>query len=427
MKIPNTKLGNIIFLLCASLPAAVQATNGLYLNGYGAKSAALGGVGIAKNVDAITVGNSNPAGAVFVENRFDGGLLILNPQRRAVCCNSSQTGGEVSDKAWFFIPNMGVVYKLDEQLSFSGSFVGKGGGRTEYLNNFFDSGDDGVLGVELAIAEMTANIAYKIDNSQSVGLGAVIAMQRFRAKGLGPFKNFSINRDAVTNNGFDWSYGAGVRLGWQGKFMDDQLSFGAAYTSKRYMTEFEEYEGLFAGKGDFDLPADIGLGVSFKANKEVTVSFDWQRVFYSDVAAVGNAALPISAAENSPRNLGQPNGPGFGWMDQDIYKLGFEYLYSPQWTLLAGLNYGKTPINDADGGGELEFNVLAPATTEKHISFGATYSITPEMELTGTVWHAFLNTQTQFIPPNTGLPFEDETILIEMRQYGFEVGFGYRF
>jgi len=209
--------------------------------------------------------------------------------------------------------------------------------------------------------------------------------------------------------------------------MDDQLSFGAAYTSKRYMTEFEEYKGLFADEGDFDLAADFGLGVSYKATKELTVSFDWQRTFYSDLLAVGNPTLPISSASNDPRNLGRATGPGFGWEDQDVFKLGLEYQLNQKWTLMTGVNYGESPINDTDGGGELELNVMAPATTEFHLAFGGVYKLSPEMEFTGTVWHAFLNSQDQFIPVGTGLPFEDETIEIEMRQYGFEMGFAYKF
>jgi len=212
MIIKNKGLKIVSLVACATaLPMAVQATNGINLNGYGAKSAAMGGVGIGGTVDAVTASVMNPAAASFTEDRFDGGLLILNPQRRAVCCNAPD--GIVSDKAWFFIPNMGITYKYSDDITFAGSFVGKGGGRTEYKNNFFDASDDGVLGIELAIGEMTGAISYKIQSNQSIGLGVVVAMQRFRAKGLDAFRTFSADPNFVTDKGFDWSYGAGVRLG----------------------------------------------------------------------------------------------------------------------------------------------------------------------------------------------------------------------
>jgi long-chain fatty acid transport protein len=423
----NTKLQIkvALFTAMAALSSqSVYATNGINLNGYGARSTAMGGVGIGMTVDAITATTINPAGTAFLDDRLDVGLLILNPQRRAACCNAPD--GEVSDKGVFFIPNIGVSYKLDDTISFGVGMVGKGGGRTRYDKNFFSPGAD-PLGINLEVAEMTGTVSYKMNDSHAFGVGLVIVAQRFEAQGLNAFEQFSNDPVYVTDNQHDWSFGGGIRLGWQGKFMNDKLMLGAAYTSQRYTQKFDKYKGLFANGGEFDLPSDFGLGMSYKLYDDLTISFDWQKVFYTDSKSVSNSSLPISSAANDPRNLGALNGPGFGWMDQDIFKLGFQYSYSPEIDLMAGFNYGESPIPDTDGGGELEFNVLAPATTEKHLSVGGVYKLDNVSEITGTFWHAFKNTQTQFIPVGTGLPFENQTILIEMRQWGWEVGYAYKF
>ena len=73
-----------------------------------------------------------------------------------------------------------------------------------------------------------------------------------------------------------------------------------------------------------------------------------------------------------------------------IYKLGIAYQSSKQWTWRGGLNYGKTPIPDD----QLLFNLLAPGTTEKHLTLGFTYSPDPKTEWTVTYLHAFNNRQT---------------------------------
>ena len=414
----------VLATMVTALPQSAYATNGLYLNGYGARSTAMGGVGIGTTVDAVAATAVNPAASAFLENRFDMGVLILNPQRRVACCNAPD--GIVSDKNLFFIPNMGLIYKLDDKLTFAAGMVGKGGGRTHYKKNFFSPGRD-PLGIKLETGEMTGTLSYLYSKGHSFGVGLVIAAQRFNAQGLDAFQTFSKDPSKITNKGHDWSFGGGIRLGWQGKFMDDRLMLGAAYTSIRYMSKFDKYSGLFAEGGGFDLPSDIGLGVSYKVNDSWKVAFDWQRVFYTDSKSVSNATLPISAAEDDPRNLGRDNGPGFGWEDVDIFKLGVEYILNPQWTLLAGFNHGESPIPDEDGGGELEFNVLAPATTEDHLSVGAVYKYNQKHEFTGTFWHAFRNTQMQQVPIGTGLPFEDQEILIEMRQWGWEVGYAYKY
>jgi hypothetical protein len=53
------------------------------------------------------------------------------------------------------------------------------------------------------------------------------------------------------------------------------------------MTEFDDYKGLFAENGDFDIPAMLNLGLSFKVRPDLVLAFDWQRIFYNEIAAVG--------------------------------------------------------------------------------------------------------------------------------------------
>ena len=84
---------------------------------------------------------------------------------------------------------------------------------------------------------------------QSIGLTPIIAAQRFKARGLQPFRALSVSPDKVTNNGYDYSWGGGVRIGWLGSMLNDQLNVGVSYQSKLWMTDFDDYEGLFANGG----------------------------------------------------------------------------------------------------------------------------------------------------------------------------------
>ena len=103
-----------------------------------------------------------------------------------------------------------------------------------------------------------------------------------------PFRQMSLYPDAVSNNGKDWSYGFGVHVGWVGE-ITDALTLGASYRTKLWMTEFDDYKGLFAEKGDFDIPAMLNLGLSFKVRPDLVLAFDWQRVFYNAIGSVGNS------------------------------------------------------------------------------------------------------------------------------------------
>ncbi len=82
------------------------------------------------------------------------------------------------------------------------------------------------------------------------------------------------------------------------------------------------------------------------------------------------SAIPASIQSDNPSlvqaQLGADNGPGFGWEDIDVWKLGVEYKYSQQLTLRAGYNHGDNPISPSD----VTFNILAPGVIEDHLTVG---------------------------------------------------------
>ena len=77
--------------------------------------------------------------------------------------------------------------------------------------------------------------------------------------------------------------------------------------------------------------------------------------------------------------MGADAGLGFGWKNQTIYKLGLAYQLNDQWTVRGGWNYGKSPIPSDNGA--ILVNIVAPATTQSHMTMGATYNLTPSSEV----------------------------------------------
>lgn len=412
----------IVCLFLFSVPLAAFATNGMYLIGFGAKSRGMGGASLAMSEDSL-IAATNPAGVAFAGNRLDVGLMLFNPQRRAACCNAPN--GEVSGQTLFAIPNMGASLKLTNRLSAGFAFVGAGGGGTRYGFNFF--GGDGTLGVTLFQAIMSPTVAYKVTNNVSVGFSPLFAVQQFRASGLQPFIQFSSDKAHVTNQGNDWAYGYGGRVGIQARFLHDRVALGAAYQTELRMSKFDKYRGLFADHGQFNGPANFGIGLAFKPIDRLTVALDWQRVFYKRVHAIGNRSLPIAATPPpSSRNLGLETGPGFGWQDMSIYKLGIQYRWSPKLTLRAGFNFNSNPIRNEPGSGELEFNVLAPAVVQRHYTAGFTYAMSRHSQFSFAGMIAARNRMSVFIASNTGLPFANR-VEVEMRQYSLEMSYEYKF
>jgi long-chain fatty acid transport protein len=410
-----------------SYSVAVFATNGMFLIGYGAKSRGMGGTAIAMH-DESTVTATNPAGSSFLTDSrsFQGdiGLMIFNPQRRAGCCQVPD--GEVSKNEWYVIPNMAAALQWSKTMSLGFSFVGAGGGGTTYDRPLFPTLTGGDQGVYLALAEMSLAAAFRVHEDHAIGIGPVIGIQAFRAFGLDRFRSFSRFPDRLTNNGADYATGGGLRVGYQGHFFDDQLTVGAMGTTRLYMSKFDKYKGLFAS-GRLDTPGNAGLGFAYtpKAIEIMTVAFDWQYTFYESVRAIGNRTLPIvpNVIQTSDQLLGDKNGPGFGWQDQNVYKLGLELRPTEKIALRAGLNVGNSPVRDQPGDGEVEFNTLAPAVTKKHYTVGATYAFTPNSQVNFSYVHSKRNTVIGVLPSGTQLPFEDQEVLLEMRQHATDISY----
>ena len=207
-----------------------------------------------------------------------------------------------------------------------------------------------------------------------------IAYQQFSAKGIAPFAAASVAPANVSDKGVDSSTGTGVRLGWTGK-VTPSLTLGATWASK-IEGKFDKYKGLFADGGRFDVPENYGIGLAFEVNPEWTVAADVQTIRYSQVSSVGN---PVASLFNGSKPLGSANGPGFGWRDLTVLKLGVNHQYSKDLVLRAGVSVGDQPVPSS----ETFFNILAPGVVQNHLSLGATWTTSSGGEWSGFYARAF--------------------------------------
>ncbi len=377
------------------LSPLAHATNGYFPIGYGMKNEGMGGVGIALPQDSIA-GAVNPAGMVMVGDRVDIGVTWFRPNREATIggnfagMNGTYSGNGRSN---FLVPDLGYNKMVSSDMSLGVSIYGNGGMNTQYNANPFRSvGGQGAAGINLAQLFISPTWSMKLNPNNSVGVAINLAYQMFSAQGLQPFANpvFSQNPSGVTNNGTDTSTGVGIRLGWTGE-VTPMVTLGATYQPKTKMSKFSKYSGLFANQGEFDIPANYGVGIAVKAMPQLTTGFDVTKIQYSGVPAVGNSPLV-------PAQFGSTNGPGFGWKDMTVYKLGVAYAYNSSLTLRAGFNHNSQQI-----GPEAAFlNMLAPGVVQNHLTLGSTWKLADKSEVTVAYVHAFAKTVTGAIPNNLG-------------------------
>ena len=419
----------------AMLPSIAGATDGYFSHGYGMKSLGMGGASATRTDDAFG-GANNPAEMVFVGNRFDIGIDWFSPTRSAYRSDASippLNGAVNSDEKNFYIPELALNWMMRPNLSLGVTMYGNGGMNTDYPQGTFQCPTrvgfvsanmlcgSGSLGVNLSQLIVAPTVAYKVVENQAIGIAPLLAYQRFSVTGLQAFGGFSSSPNNLTNLGDNSSTGAGVRVGYLGRF-SPMFSLGASWASKINMRTFDRYSGLFAQQGRFDIPQNFVLGVGLHPTSDWTFDADFERIFYSSVPSVGNPST-----NQAP--LGASNGPGFGWATINVVKLGVEYAVNPAWIVRAGYNHSGNPISPRD----VTFNILAPGVVTNHYTLGFTWAYNPKSEVTMAYMYAPPNSVTgsslfnAFFAPPVGPPNAGGTETIKLSEFSLGIAWSRKF
>jgi len=477
---------SLLALAVASVLAApvAHATNGYFGHGYSTKEKGVAGAGTAYSQDALASA-TNPAGMVFVGSRLDIGAAIFSPSPRgytttggpaipgdgsvsvfdgAGVCQTphpsgngacappfSLTPGSVdSNKDFFLIPHFGYNHMLDENSAVGISIYGNGGMNTQYesgsavLPNGAKPGlpietkpgtfGAGTAGVNLEQVFFNISYAKKLKQKHALGVSLIVAAQRFSAQGLENFGQFSVDSTKLAGDKHDVVWGAGIKIGYQGE-VSKGFRVGASYQSKISMSSFDEYSGLFAEGGDFDIPPTYNIGISYDITPSSTFIADVQRIEYEDVASISN---PVSRLTDGSCNdalnstianggtptpasgagcLGGSDGAGFGWQNITIIKLGYQFDVGDN-TYRVGYSHSQQPVPNS----ESLFNIIAPAVIQDHFTAGMTMRLSGNQEL---------NVSGMYAPKESvsgANPFDpSQQVEIEMSQWEVQAGWAWRY
>lgn len=320
---------------------------------------------------------------------------------------------------------------------------GAAAGNSDLLG--FCGNSNGTASVDLIQLFIVPTLAVKTGEKTSFGFSPIFAAQRFEAKGLQAFGTFSNSPDRVSDQGFDFSYGGGFRFGVQTELLPG-LDAGASWQSRIRMSRFKKYEGLFAEQGDFDIPSSWNLGLALKPTPNQRILLDYQRINFNDIASVGlpldpnrfinDCALPRLTGSTAASNacLGAAGGPGFGWQNISVVKLGYQYQQG-DWKWRAGYSQTEQPIPS----GESLFNILAPGVIEKHYTVGTAWQANKNLGLDLSFMYAPPNpvkgknplSNVQLLSGgqaiNAGVDAGDQDISLDMRQFELTMGVNYTY
>ena len=376
-----------------STPA--EADHGYFQIGYGAEARGVGGAAAAATRDAFGAA-ANPATTVWVGNRFDANLSMTSGSTRfrrqaglPPPVNGALDTDLESEKRWDPLAEVAYSRMVAPDLALSVVGYGNGAGTflpadttvclapppappgTTFRGNALCGSGRIVSGLKQLIVAPT--LSMRLSDSVSVGGSLLLAAQEFKAEGQQALTSQSASPDRVTNGGTAYSFGAGLRVGgyWRAHEM---LSLGASWSPRVAMSRFKEYEGLLANRGRLDIPETLMAGLQFSPTSALSLLLDYQRIRYSGTDALANPGFDGSALR------GSNGGPGAGWRDVDVYKLGVRYQATPALRVSAGMSANSRVYEDKD----TTHNVTSPSTFRRHYTLGAGYT-----NAAGSEWSFF--------------------------------------
>jgi hypothetical protein len=199
-------------------------------------------------------------------------------------------------------------------------------------------------------------LQQRLGNGGNLNVAAVFAQQSYATLGLG---SAAYDREYLLPG--ETAAGAGVRLGISGELAPG-IEIGAAFQSRIDMDSFENYRGVYSDPGDFDIPASANIGLVVRASRNASLSFDVQRVLYSEVNSFTSNLLP----DRFLSLLGDSSSPSFNWDDLTVYRVGWNWQSSEEfsWQLQYSTSQQPAPTSEA------LVQALSPEFADNNMSFG---------------------------------------------------------
>jgi len=380
------------------------ATNGDNMYALGAKSRGMGGVGIATNLGSEST-ISNPALINSSEVSFGGTVFMPKVQFKGDVVGQPQTQWQKSKADLSVIPEVSTTYKVNDNFTWGVGMFGVAGMGTDYTDDkatyatlnkanastqnpsgYTPSQDQSkYMGTQNRTNQMLTNlqlmrfavpIAYHT-NGFSIGIAPILQYGSLSiAYNNGAYYNsHETAHNILTSNGVSQDFGFGYQAGLS--YEVSGLTIGATYTSSIDMTYKNQISsatqnfGINNGKGladNLEQPSEYGIGLSYTVSGN-TIAFDYKRINWGDAKGYKD----------------------FGWENQNVYALGYEYNANDAWALRLGYNYAKSPIKeqtaanmntDYDGAAMNYFNMAGfPAIVESTFTLGGSYAFNKTLGL----------------------------------------------
>jgi len=357
----------------------------------------------------------NPAGVMKMDNGF-----YLNASGQYALKDYSNTflGTEYSTDEPDFVPSLFALYKQDKWAAYGAVTIVVAGGKIDY-----EQGDTTTFGLAQQIIAAgpldtllshriegeaysigyTFGGAYKINDMFSVSLGAryVDASREFKGN--------AVLGVAAAPGVFDTAFGVDYEEtgnGWGGIFGVnvtplEELNIGLRYETKTsidYSTHVTQDDIGIVTEGfkrNRDLPALLGLGVSYKFTPKIRVEADLTYYFNDDADWTNN---PVTSADETKKDDGYDIG------------IACEYIFTPKWKASVGYMYTDVGIDPNN------MSIETPELDASTVAGGVAFKATPNWDFNLGILKTFYDDATT----TSGIKYEKDVVIIAVGvQYKF--------
>ncbi len=348
-----------VLILWGSM-TAVYAANGTLLIGYGAKSRAMGGIGIATftGTDAVL---KNPAMVGLNEgDQFDVSSTSLYQSATVEATGIHEDFGTATP----LIPSIGYITNVSKNVAWGFHAAVIGGGGIAYDD--YAAADFLQLKAKQAFIDTAAAIAIHKDGF-SISAAFVISSATLEQSISGITNKFSMSSEP------------GFEFGWAYK-QSENLTYGMTFKTERKIEN--STEGFILPDYYNELPAEYGVGINYRMDK-LSIALDMKRIMWGESGTVTGYGTPEEGYATA------------GFVNQNVYVLGLSYEPSSSWTWMGGLNLSKSPVSQQ--GTDMGTLLKVPAFVETHITGGFSWNITPKVAFDMALKYAFEKSQSSSV------------------------------
>ena len=311
----------------------------------------------------------NPAGMVFLDKNFSvsfgvSGIMSNVKYQNAMYNITAETDNPVGTPFYLY-----ATYKTSENVSL-GLAVYTPYGSSTVWNDW--AGSDIVNNISMKVFYIQPSIAYKFSNMFSASASLIMAyggvsynknINRYLADEQGNKTNAQLESGTIGAAGYalslafkptdDISMGLNYRSSvvFDGKYGKATFNNVPAFLSSRLKT------GAFSA--ELPMPAELGVGMSYKPTKKLLLAFDYNYTYwsiYKELRINFKNGLPPSVSDKSYKNT-------------STFRLGAAYSVNDQISVRAGYYYDQSPLTEG------HFSPETPSLNSNNYTFGIGYQM----------------------------------------------------